>query len=136
MGRSATAHRSVRPQDDPCDRRCTPPSATSAVDNAAEKQGIVVVDELKRAKGHLLIDQMQWYFRETAVGRHRASRIIPEPFFVHSELTAGVQIADLVAYVASWGLRIPRMIKPAREELSPFANQIAQLRYRTVRDRH
>ena len=47
-----------------------------------------------------------------AVGRHRASRIIPEPFFAHSDLTTGVQIADLVAYVISWGFRTPRMIKP------------------------
>ena len=28
-----------------------------------------------------------------------------------------------------------RMTKPAREELSPFANQIARLRYRAVRHR-
>ena len=58
---------------------------------------------------------------DTAVGRHRANRIIPEPFFVHSDLTTGVQIADLVAYVISWGFRIPRMTKPARAELSHLA---------------
>ena len=92
-------------------------------------------DELEKSKSHLLIDQMHRYFAQTAVGRHRASRIIPEPFFVHSDLTTGVQIADLVAYVISWGFRMSRMSKPAREELSPFANQIARLRYRAVRER-
>ena len=71
-------------------------------DNAADEQGIVVFDELEKSKSHLLIDQMHRYFEETAVGRHRASRIIPEPFFVHSDLTTGVQIADLLAYVISW----------------------------------
>ena len=69
------------------------------------------------------------------MGRLRASRIIPEPFFVHSDLTTGVQIADLFAYVISWGFRMPRMTKPAREELAPFAKQIARLRYRAVRER-
>ena len=104
-------------------------------DNTAGEQGVVVFDELEKSKSHLLIDQMHRYFAQTAVGRHRASRIIPEPFFVHSDLTTGVQIADLIAYVISWGFRMPRMTKPAREELSPFANQIARLRYRAVRER-
>ena len=104
-------------------------------DNAAREQGVVVFDELEKSKSHLLIDQMHRYFAQTAVGRHRANRIIPEPFFVHSDLTTGVQIADLVAYVISWGFRMPRMTRPAREELSPFANQIARLRYRAVRKR-
>ena len=104
-------------------------------DNAADEQGIVVFDELEKSKSHLLIDQMHRYFEETAVGRHRASRIIPEPFFVHSDLTTGVQIADLLAYVISWGFRMPHMTKSAREELAPFAKQIARLRYRAVRER-
>lgn len=104
-------------------------------DNTADEQGIVVFDELEKSKSHLLIDQMHRYFEETAVGRHRASRIIPEPFFVHSDLTTGVQIADLLAYVISWGFRMPQMTKLAREELGPFARQIARLRYRAVRER-
>ena len=104
-------------------------------DNAADEQGIVVFDELEKSKSHLLIDQMHRYFADTAVGRHRADRIIPEPFFVHSDLTTGVQIADLVAYVISWGFRMPRMTKPARAELSQLANQVAGLRYRATRER-
>ena len=104
-------------------------------DNATREQGIVVFDELEKSKSHLLIDQMHRYFADTAVGQHRASRIIPEPFFVHSELTTGVQIADLIAYVISWGFRMPRMTKPARAELSLLANQVAGLRYRATRAR-
>jgi len=100
-----------------------------------DEQGIIVFDELEKSQSHLLIHQMRQYFGETAVGRNRARRIISEPFFVHSDLTTGVQIADLVAYVISWGFRMPRMTKPAREELSPFANQIARLRYRAVREK-
>ena len=35
----------------------------------------------------------------------------------------------------SWGFRIPRMVKPARLELSHLANQVARLRYRATRER-
>ena len=105
-------------------------------DIAADEQGIVVFDELEKSQSHLLIDQMHRYFAGTVVGRHRAGRIIPEPFFVHSDLTTGVQIADLVAYVISWGFRIRRrMTKPARPELQSFAEQVAGLRYRATRER-
>ena len=83
-------------------------------DNAAGEQGIVVFDELEKSESHLLIDQMRRYFADTVVGQQRSNRIIPEPFFVHSDLTTGVQIADLVAYVISWGFRTPQMTKPAR----------------------
>ena len=48
-------------------------------DNTTREQGIVVFDELENSKSHLLIDQMHRYFADTAVGQHRASRIIPEP---------------------------------------------------------
>ena len=99
-----------------------------------DEQGIVVFDELEKSQSHLLIDQMRRYFGETAVGRSRATRIISEPFFVHSDLTTGIQIADLAAYVISWGFRLPQMTKPARVELSGLADQMAGLRHLAVRD--
>lgn len=104
-------------------------------DNSPSEQGVVVFDELEKSQSHLLVDQMHRYFAETAVGQLRAARIIFEPFFVHSELTTGVQIADLVAYVISWGFRISQMAKPARAELASFAQQVADLRYHAVRER-
>lgn len=99
------------------------------------QQGILVFDELEKSKSHILIDQAHRYFTGTATGRHRASLIIPEPFFVHSDLTTGVQIADLVAYCISWGFRLPNMNKAAREELAPYCAQLARMRHRTVRNR-
>jgi hypothetical protein len=101
-----------------------------------QEHGIIVFDELEKTKGHLLVDQAHRYFKETATGRQRASLIIPEPFFVHSELTTGVQIADLIAYTISWGFRSPKMTKPAREELKEFALQVAGLRFLTYRERN
>lgn len=100
------------------------------------EQGIIVFDELEKSKSHILIDQAHRYFKETAIGRARSSLIVPEPFFVHSDLTTGVQIADLVAYCLSWGFRTPAMHKPARPELAPYGAQLAKLRYRAVRKMH
>jgi len=99
-----------------------------------EEQGIVVFDESEKSKSHILIDQTHRYFRETKVGQQRSRLILPEPFFVHSDLTTGVQIADLVAYCVSWGFRIKGlMTKPARAELDSYAKQIATLRYMAER---
>ena len=106
-------------------------------DMGGYEQGVVVFDELEKSQSHVLIDQAHRYFRDTAVGKMRAQQIIPEPFFVHSDLTTGVQIADLVAYTVSWGFRgITGMTRPAREELAPFAEKVARLRHRAVRELH
>lgn len=59
--------------------------------------GIVVFDELDKVQSHLLVEQMDSYFKRTERGRHRSGQILPEPFFVHSDLTTGVQIADLLS---------------------------------------
>ena len=104
-------------------------------DTDADTLGLVVFDELERVQSHILIEQMNRYFQETWKGRTRASQIIPEPFFVHSELTTGVQLADLVAYILSWGFRIPGMTEPARAELKPLVDRVCQLRHRAVRER-
>jgi Protein of unknown function (DUF3800) len=98
------------------------------------QQGIVVFDELDKSKSHILIDQAHKYFKDTAIGRHRAELVIPEPFFVHSDLTTGIQIADLVAYCLSWAFRLPTMDKPAREELAPYIEQLKRLRHRALRN--
>jgi hypothetical protein len=98
------------------------------------QQGVVVFDELDKSKSHILIDQAHKYFKDTAIGRHRASLVIPEPFFVHSDLTTGIQIADLVAYCISWGFRLRQMTNPARAELAPYIEQITRLRHRALRN--
>jgi hypothetical protein len=103
-------------------------------DNAPTSLGIIVFDELEKSRSHVLVDQMDNYFKRTAKGRQRASRIIPEPFFVHSDLTTGIQLADLVAYIISWGLRFEGMTEPKRPELKEFADQVVRLRARAVRE--
>ena len=104
-------------------------------DSAPDSTGIVVFDELERVQSHILVEQMSSYFVRSVPGRRRASRVLPEPLFVHSELTTGVQLADLVAYIVSWGFRTGGMTEPARPELAGLVDRVRLLRYRAVREK-
>ncbi|AFZ67200.1 DUF3800 domain-containing protein [Deinococcus peraridilitoris] len=97
----------------------------------AHEHGIVVFDELDKTQSRRLSAQMRAYFQDTAKGRRRATRILPEPFWVHSDLTTLVQVADLVAYCLNWGWRLrDKMTKPTRQELMPFGFAAAELQFR------
>ncbi len=102
-------------------------------DRSPDTMEIVVFDELDKSRSRVLVDQMDRYFKYTAKGRNRASRVVPEPFFVHSDLTTGVQLADLAAYIISWGYRGSRMYKARRLDLEPFVRQVCGMRCRTQR---
>ena len=78
--------------------------------------------------------RMEEYFQKTARGRLRASQVIPQPFFVHSELSTMIQVADLVAYVLSWGFRLPTMKAEVRTDLAELGSLVSNLRYVTRRD--
>lgn len=91
--------------------------------------GGIVFDEVEKMASQRLLVQMERYFLHTNNGRTRSRLIIPEPLFVHSDLTTMVQMADLLAYVISWSVRLNGMTQPARPELAPFARQVLRLRY-------
>jgi hypothetical protein len=94
------------------------------------ERGLVVFDELDKAKSHVLMNQMAAYFLGTETGRYRSSRIVPEPFFVHSELTTGIFLADLAAYVLGWAWRLrTRMRQKCREELRPYAAKLHDMQF-------
>src|SRR5207247_5307645 len=97
------------------------------------ERGLVVFDELDKAQAHLLLNQMTAYFLDTQTGRYRSSRIVPEPFFVHSDLTMGVFLADLAAYVLGWGWRLGRMPQLARAELKPYSDKLHEMQYQGER---
>ena len=96
-------------------------------------KGIVVFDESDKTASHLLLGQMDKYFKKTAKGRYRSGLIIPEPFFVHSDLTTGIQVVDFVAYIMSWNFRVGKLNKVPREELSKYLDLIKALRYKAIR---
>jgi hypothetical protein len=93
-----------------------------------DANGIVVFDELEKTKSHLLLSQMTNYFIKTRKGQERSSRIIPEPFFVHSDLTSGIQAVDIIAYLISWCWKEPGQT-PLRPELDSLASLAFKLRY-------
>lgn len=94
-----------------------------------DPMGYLIFDELDKAKSHVLLGQVSSYFIKTKNGRVRSRLIIPEPFFVHSDLTTLIQLTDIVAYVISWGLRLKGMNAPSRAELLPLANRVKRLRF-------
>lgn len=93
------------------------------------ERGLIVFDELDKARSHLLINQMAAYFQDMATGRYRSARIVPEPFFVHSDLTTGVFLADLAAYILGWAWRLQRMSQPVRQELRPYAAKLHDMQF-------
>jgi len=97
---------------------------------AGDPMGYLVFDERDKSESHILLNQVAQYFIRTANGRARSRLIIPEPFFVHSDLTSLVQMADIIAYAISWGLRLPQMAEPARDELAPVAAAVQRLQFR------
>ena len=98
-------------------------------DGPDHAHGVLIFDEQDKALSQGLLDQIHQYFVGTDRGKQRAERMIPMPFFVHSELTPAIQIADIVAYVMNWGLRMTKMPEPARAELKPYADKVFGLRY-------
>jgi hypothetical protein len=98
-------------------------------DRSPTEMGLVVFDELEKAQSRILIHQMERYFLETENGYQRSSRIVPEPFFVHSDLTTAVQLADIVAYCFNWGIRLNSMTEATRREIEPFAEVAFNMRY-------
>lgn len=96
--------------------------------------GLLVFDELERAQCRRLLDRMESYFLRTQNGRERSQFIIPEPFFVHSDLTTGTQVADIVIYILNWAYRYGPMAGPTREELGGYCRKVQELVYRTTRE--
>jgi len=100
------------------------------------ERGLVVFDELDRSRSHVLVGQMAAYFRQTARGRTRSGRIVPEPFFVHSDLTTGIQIADIAAYLLSWNVRFSqKMTERPRAELKDLGRRVLDLRHQAKVER-
>jgi hypothetical protein len=96
---------------------------------STEEMGLVVFDELEKAQSRILLGQLEKYFLESEKGYQRSARVVPEPFFVHSDLTTVVQIADLAAYCVNWGLRLKGMTEPTRAEIEPLARMVYDMKF-------
>jgi Protein of unknown function (DUF3800) len=96
---------------------------------STEEMGLVVFDELEKAQSRILLGQLEKYFLESEKGYQRSARVVPEPFFVHSDLTTVVQIADLAAYCVNWGLRLKGMTEPTRKEIESLARMVYNMKF-------
>jgi hypothetical protein len=103
---------------------------TASVDN----MGLLIFDERDKNFCKRLCIQMETYYGQTDRGQVRSSRIVPQPFFVHSDITTAVQVADIVAYSLNWGLRFKKMKKPTRHEMEEFGQLALSLQYIGIRD--
>ncbi len=94
--------------------------------------GLLVFDQTEKKADRRFVRRVERYFTRTATGRFRTSRIVPVPLFVESDMSYGVQVADLCIYAINWGFRLPKtgMDAPVREEISSlFGGAIGQLQY-------
>lgn len=93
-------------------------------------QGLLIMDRAEDTMDRRLTRNMRNYFVNTVNGRERAQRILPTPFFVPSDITSLVQVADVVIYCINWGYRLPSrgMDKPTRPDIETrYAADIRQL---------
>lgn len=99
----------------------------------AKEMGLIVLDETEKIQDRRFVRMLERYFTGTLTGRYRSTRIVPSPFFVSSDMTYPVQVADVVVYALNWGFRIPRlgMDAPVRQEVhDEFVNTIGNLQFR------
>lgn len=84
---------------------------------AAQKHGILVMDETEKTADRRFVRKLQNYFTKTHTGRQRSSWIVPSPFFVASDMASPVQAADVCIYAVNACYRAPGFEAPVREDV-------------------
>lgn len=74
---------------------------------AKRESGLFVMDQTEKQNDRRYLKRLHDYYTKTQKGRRRAKWIVPSPMFVDSELSPGVQAADLCLYCINWGFRRP-----------------------------
>ena len=95
--------------------------------------GLLVMDEVEKTADRRFVRQLEAYFRKSQTGRYRSTWIVPTPFFVSSEMTYPVQVADLAIYCVNWGFRVPTRGMNAevrREVADGFGRWLTRLQFR------
>lgn len=98
-----------------------------------EDEGLLIMDEVEKTADRKFVKRMERYYVNTDKGRYRATRVIPTPLFVASDMAYAVQAADICIYAINWGYReIVQMGNgvDTREEISSRFNQwLRKLQY-------
>lgn len=102
--------------------------------------GLLVMDETNEMQDRQFVRHLESYFLKTARGQYRAARIVPAPFFVSSNMTYPVQVADVCIYCINWGFRLPfrGMDAPSRSAIAQeFGPWLSRLQFQTeATDQH
>jgi hypothetical protein len=94
--------------------------------------GLLVMDETEKKEDARFVSRLQRYFTQTQTGRYRTHWIVPAPLFVSSDMSYGVQAADVCIYCINWGFRVHRtgMTAPERPEIhQEFGPWLGRLQY-------
>jgi len=96
------------------------------------QRGILVMDEVEEQADRQFVRRLERYFTGTFNGRQRATWIVPSPFFVASNMTLPVQMADLLIYAINWGYRRPGEMEAAvRPEIADrYGRRINNLKWK------
>ncbi len=71
-----------------------------------KENGILVLDQTEKENDKRYVKRLHDYYTKTDKGKKRSKWIVPSPLFVDSELSSGVQAADLCLYCINWGFRL------------------------------
>ncbi len=97
-----------------------------------QQVGLLIMDQVERDSDRKFLKRLHDYFTITVNGRGRTRWIIPTPFFVSSDTSLPVQVADVVIYATNWGYRYsPEMNAPSRSEIADrYGAKMRQLKWR------
>lgn len=99
---------------------------------AQKDHGLLVMDETDKVEDRRFLARLERYFTVTGPGRQRTAWIVPAPLFVSSDMSVGVQAADVCLYCLNWGFRLPqwRGVSPVRLEIErDFRPQLDHLQW-------
>lgn len=99
---------------------------------AQKAHGLLVMDETEKHEDRRFLSKLERYFTVTSPGRQRTAWIVPTPLFVSSDMSVGVQAADLCLYCLNWGFRLALWhdVLPVRAEIErDFRPQLDRLQW-------
>jgi len=100
---------------------------------AKKEHGLFVMDQTEKQQDKRFVKQLQNYYVNTQTGISRTQWIIPSPLFVDSEMSVGVQAADLCLYCINWGFRLRfwNFNGPMRQEIADkFGARLNSLQFK------
>jgi hypothetical protein len=90
----------------------------------SDEKGIMIFDSQDMRKNEVLSRKISNFFYRSRAALD-INNIIPEPYFVSSNICYGIQLADLAAYIVAQKFS-------GRNELIPFYNQIRDLQFKSI----